>query len=178
MGTRQGGSSSRDATRPASRKAAKAPRMAQDGLAAVRAELGQPGGRGAVLGQIWKPQPLSVPARVPFDDSIDDLDAHIAQRIRLRALVKELCERYRWSFRYADYAPGRKDSNTALATLLVEYGGLPRGMIGLNTVPAAVLRQAVDQFAECFGLGGNLRGSGSIPAEVDPQARIAEQAPW
>ena len=111
------------------------------------------------------------------------MDAHIAQRQRLATLVRELCAKHRWAFRYGAYAATTKDSDAAVAALLVEYGGLPKGAARLNGVPAEVLERAVTQFATYFGLGGssgNLRGTGSIPAEVDPipVSREPQQAPW
>ena len=152
--------------------------MAQDGSGADGPQLDQPGGRKPVLGQIWKPEPLSWPPRRLHDDSIDDLDAHIAQRIRLNSLVTELCAKHKWAFRPVTFKPGNKDRNEQVAALLSAYGGLPKGT-RLNDVPSAVLERAVDQFAAYFGLGGNLEGLGSIPAQLDPQARRApQQAPW
>lgn len=123
-------------------------------------------------------------ARHPNDDSrIDDLDRHLAARVRLARAVATLCRRYRREFPAHRYAVTTEGSHRAVADVLRRYGGLPETTDGLNGVPAAALEAAVVQLEACFGLGGGA-ASGPLPgaslgtATADPTPRNVEAAPW
>ena len=171
--------------------------MAQGGLSGQGwcPEVGE--GGEAVLGQIWKPQALAWPGRKWQDESkIDDMDRHLSARARLHRLVRALCLKYRKEFPAYKYRASSEESGRETALLLSRYGGLPDTGGQLNGVPAEVLEKAVEAFARYFGLespqggetrqhrveaaGGNLPGSGSFPAMVDPQprTRVDMEVPW
>lgn len=101
------------------------------------------------------------------------------------ALVEARCK----EFPARKYLAIGDDGSRERATLLSEFGGLPRTEWWmLNGVPAAILEKAVAQLAECFGLesvgaSGHLPDSGSIPVKADPPPHFrsrkeAEAAPW
>ncbi|HEY6009491.1 MAG TPA: hypothetical protein VIU40_14285 [Geobacteraceae bacterium] len=94
-----------------------------------------------------------------------------------------LTRRYRREFPAYKYAVTTEGSHREMARLLEQYGGLPQGTESLNGVPAEVLEKAVGAFVAYFGLTegvvGNLRRSGSIPAEADPKPRTLDmEVPW
>ena len=139
----------------------------------------------AVLGQIWKPPALSLPERHPFDETrIDDKARWTAACARYLGLVERLCRKYRREFPAAKYGVSAAGGLRERLSLLQQFGGVPKSVLSLNSVPAEQLEEAVEAFAECFGLTGdaatgNLGGSPSA-THLDPAPPNAGtmEVPW
>lgn len=133
---------------------------------------------------IFRPRPLAW-ERKPYT-GIDDLDRHLRARARFAGLVRELSRRYRKEFPARKYEPSAEGCDREKLALLCQYGGLPPDTEYLNEVPAAILEEAVQAFADYFGLDD---GAGGVPAgarvgpaaELDPppsRRNALEAPPW
>ena len=176
MGTRGGSAERSGAGGPAcAQDALQAPRMAQEALQA-RHECLCPSPRPeAVLGHIWKPPALSLPERHPFDETrIDDKARWTAACARYLGLVERLCRKYRREFPAAKYGASALGGLRERLALLQQFGGVPKSVLSLNSVPAEQLEEAVEAFAECFGLAGDA-ATGHL--EGTPSATHLDPAP-
>lgn len=190
MGTRRGVRAGAVGGTEAKRQdATKAPRMAQDGLAPSHECLLPSPRPEAVLGQLWRPEPLSWPERHPFDlNRIDDKARWTAAVSLFLGMVGRLCRERRREFPATKYLASGSDGLRERVALLQQFGGLPRSVDCLNSVPAEALEGAVGAFAECFGYdredaaSGHLAGTGNVPTEPDPTPRRSTkrsmEVPW
>lgn len=125
--------------------------------------------------QVWKPPALSLPERHPFDETrIDDKARWTAACARYLGLVERLCRKYRREFPAAKYGASAMGGLRERLALLQQFGGVPKSVLSLNSVPAEQLEEAVEAFAECFGLTGDA-ATGHL--EGTPSATHLDPAP-
>ena len=124
---------------------------------------------------VWKPPALSLPERHPFDETrIDDKARWTAACARYLGLVERLCRKYRREFPAAKYGASALGGLRERLALLQQFGGVPKSVLSLNSVPAEQLEEAVEAFAECFGLAGDA-ATGHL--EGTPSATHLDPAP-
>ena len=125
--------------------------------------------------EVWKPPVLSLPERHPFDETrIDDKARWTAACARYLGLVERLCRKYRREFPAAKYGASAMGGLRERLALLQQFGGVPKSVLSLNSVPAEQLEEAVEAFAECFGLTGDA-ATGHL--EGTPSATHLDPAP-
>ena len=131
--------------------------------------------RGLRPSAVWKPPVLSLPERHPFDETrIDDKARWTAACARYLGLVERLCRNYRREFPAAKYGASALGGLRERLALLQQFGGVPKSVLSLNSVPAEQLEEAVEAFAECFGLTGDA-ATGHL--EGTPSATRLDPAP-
>lgn len=166
-----------------------APAKRVDGGIVLEETAQQPVSSPARQTDCWKPEPLSWPERHPFDlNRIDDKARWTAAVSLFLGMVGRLCRERRREFPATKYLASGSDGLRERVALLQQFGGLPKSVDCLNSVPAEALEGAVGAFAECFGYdredaaSGPLAGTGNVPTEPDPTPRRSTkrstEVPW